>query len=227
MSSKRNNLKIKTSHILFLPGVTKAVFRTLEERMKDKMFPGLENESYGVNPYYETIVKETDSSTYAIIDSNSSYKALPKIFTDMDSWPKTADLLCWECSLGHKNVPVFIPTQMTTTINNSGEETITMTTYGHFCSFPCACKYLNNKFSREVVWGDYYHLLRMLCSLFTGIPTNKIYLSPGPDKTERREYCGESGISVQEFSKKVQDINIVLEGNLIEDLSKNENPINR
>jgi hypothetical protein len=162
-------------NILFLKGCFLNEFLGLEDRLEQKLID-------------EQITQQ----------EGSHYQTLPAKFTTIEKWPKNTNLKCWECDLTHTNIPVFIPKDVY--IDSLSVQTFTVD--GHFCSFNCAAKYLDEKYYNCTFWDDRTRFLLLLHKIFTGISTKKIAHSP--DKTEMKAYTGNpDGLTEKEFREKM------------------------
>jgi hypothetical protein len=126
------------------------------------------------------------------------YKPLPKKFTTLEMWPKSTNLKCWSCDLNFDNIPIFLPTNI---YNESGQ--ITMDVHGVFCWFPCAVRYLRVQLSGDNLSNDRFRMLLALYKVIVG--KSVVYIPQGVDKCCRQEFCGDDGLTVQMFQKKLDD----------------------
>lgn len=90
---------------------------------------------------------------YDQFELDITYTKLPKIFTNMETWPKTTNLLCWNCHQTFTGIPVFIPgviepisKPLETEYDglNSKSLSFSMSVYGVFSSFGCAFSYVES-----------------------------------------------------------------------------------
>ena len=128
------------------------------------------------------------------------YVSNPCIFTNLLEWTKTTNCLCWHCSCSFENIPVFIPEEIR--INNKGETE--MPVIGNFCSFPCAQRYINEKYKNDGSHDDKTRCLKILYKIFTGKKIMKII--PAPDKTEMMQYSGVNGLTLEQFREKISSL---------------------
>lgn len=73
---------------------------------------------------------------------------------------------------------------------------------GNFCSWACIARWIESNHDKDKVM-DIMLLVRELHYIFTGIRVHKIY--PGPSRTLMREYCGDSGITKEEFRTMIRE----------------------
>lgn len=121
---------------------------------------------------------------------------LPKIFTTVEEWPQRSTLRCWECADCFNTRPAFLPI---TTPDG-------IIPRGNFCGWGCAIKYLRLHYPKESRW-DIEKQMIIIRSLFEGRPIYNI--AEAPDRTRKKSFCGNSGLSNEEFEelKKQIDIN--------------------
>lgn len=128
----------------------------------------------------------------------TSYKSLPSIFNNLDTWQKTTNLKCWSCDLGFNTVPVFIPKG----IDSLPKGNYNITTYGCFCSFNCAAAYnnLHNvKICKNINVRD---MLLFLYRVFEQKTPREIL--PSPSKYVMKHYGGT--VDILEFQKKIYEL---------------------
>jgi|SRR3989344_5751968 len=163
---------ITRANILFLRGVFLKNLATPEELFETRLTAD--------EPVVETI----------------KYVALPPKFTSIDTWPKSSNLRCWSCSLTHNNRPVFIPRTMT--VDSAGN--IEMDVHGHFCTFNCAAKYIDEHFLNDNVRDNKIRFLKILYNIFTGLTIRKI--NPAIDHTRMKQFVGDQGMGEREYRDK-------------------------
>jgi len=164
-----------------LKGIKLSDFRTPEDDFESKL---MEN----INDVLTT-------------DMNSKYQANPSIFTTMETWIKSTKCHCWACAGEFLGEPIFIPSY----IKKKEDGKIEMGTYGNFCSFNCAQKWINEKHKYDGTHDDKTRYLKILYEKFTGKKIQKIIESP--DKTIMKQYCGDSGIEFAEYRKIIMSLN--------------------
>jgi hypothetical protein len=128
------------------------------------------------------------------------YSELPKCFRDVPSWPKSSNLKCWACDLLFTLYPKFVP--MNPERDCDGNDICDA--LGNFCQWNCVVKYIRTVFPKDQQ-ADMERLVCIFQEKFTGRRREKI--PPSPDKTERKEYCGEKGLTVKQFRDKIEQLN--------------------
>lgn len=118
---------------------------------------------------------------------------LPTRFTTFAEHPRSTNLLCWHCALQFDGVPYFIPITSTRISDAALEWTID----GNFCSWACATAYINNH-TRDP--SKKWELLANIAN----IRACATPIEPAPPRTIMRTYCGEGGMSVRDYIRKVR-----------------------
>lgn len=137
-------------------------------------------------------------------DSNKSvYTNIPKCFIDVESWPKESNLRCWECDQLNDSYPKFIPCNIETIYCNGKTKQI-CETYGHFDTWNCAISYILKEFPQNKKW-DTLQLLYIFESKFSNNRKKKI--PKAPPKTIMKQYCGDKGITIQEYKERIKQLN--------------------
>jgi len=171
----------KQPNILFLKGIVENDIKT-DDDMFDKKF-----------------VEHIEDIKLPLVLPHS-FSEIPTKFTSWETWPKTSNLKCWSCNRNFKTTPIFIVDDFCHDI--SGIRVITPK--GNFCSDNCAQHYINLNYHR----GDRddktkYQL--MMHKERTG--ENVLIIQPSPDKVIMKDYCGNEGISEEEFGKLIDKLN--------------------
>lgn len=149
-----NVTKTNKSRIIFLRGVFLADCETINDKFR----------------------KHVMSDVGEKIETQQSYDIIPKVFTSLDSWPKSTNIKCWFCTLTFSTRPVFVPGRDIKQVN------------GNFCWFNCAAAWIN--LQPENVQWEMREQLKELYYIFTGKRVNVIL--PAHAKTEMKEYGGMS-----------------------------------
>lgn len=163
------------ANILFLRNVYPEQLETIEEEYNNRIY-----EEAGLTEYnYSEEIPIT-------------YDKIPPIFVDIESWPKSTNILCWYCSTEFTGRPYFIPER----IKNRKCGGIEMVTHGVFCTANCAVRYLNTEYSdassssgNKLNNWDAYHGVKIIHRLFTNKRVERI--APSPSKTQMRQYGGD------------------------------------
>lgn len=155
------------------------------------VFPG----DFTTDVFHEkkTVLKEK------IPESDIVYTEIPKKFTGVKSWITFSNLHCWECGLVPSGYPRFIPLHPE---RSGGEDTCDV--YGHFCEWNCAVAFATKEFSRERQ-PDILNTILLFESKFSGQRKKKIM--PCPPKTEMKQYCGNKGLTVEQWKSKLVQLN--------------------
>lgn len=103
--------------------------------------------------------------TYTMFDK------IPRVFSTIDTWPKSTNIQCWWCNRVFKEMPKFIPSG----IVNNGD----MATYGNFCSFFCAAVHIDVFLDPKIRW-ERHQMLKILHVKMTGMHVDYIPRSPVP-----------------------------------------------
>lgn len=157
------------------------------------------------------------------------YQTPPKRFITPKLHPTSTNLLCWHCSLPCKGVPKFIPRRLRSEwfhedILRALEEhfldygVISEHIYsenfspamrgadnlkqleicdaeGVFCEWSCATAFAIDNLGSNA--KDALEAILIVESKFTGV--KRVCCHPTPARWQRREYCGEHGMSEAEF----------------------------
>lgn len=179
MSSMADAVRPRRSHVLVITGITKSDVKTFEEMCDNK--------------FKEQAEDQTN-------DMSAAYVSLPKVYTGKNNWPIKSNLKCWQCDCYHTNIPFFIPTY----IKEHNDKTLEMGVFGHFCTPNCAVGYLDVYFRNNATWDDKKRFIHVLYADLFERRVDAIFSSP--DKTARKEYIGEDGITHKQYRKKIDNI---------------------
>lgn len=146
----------------------------------------------------------TDDIKYVVVDNPVSvvdpYNTIPKKFINVQSWPTTTNLKCWNCDLLFQCYPKFIPINP----ERAPEGYDVFGVLGNFHEWNCAVKYVKEKMPLEQQW-DAIKLINLIAGKFTGKMHTRI--QPSPEKTEMKQYCGEEGITSKQYFEKIDNLN--------------------
>lgn len=116
-----------------------------------------------------------------VIAETVKYDKFPRKFTNLESWPKSLNIHCYNCDLTYDTIPI-----------PAGENMKIVGTESHFdvnevfCSFNCATSYISRvnfkKWERD-------HNLVVLYQIFKGTPPKVI--EDSPSKYKMKKYGGE------------------------------------
>lgn len=125
------------------------------------------------------------------IDRAINYQRLPRQFTGVDSWPRSSNLKCWHCDIVIGDIaPKFIPVDPS---KRSGE--MHCDAYGAFNSWSCAVAYVDTNFT-GAKRSDSRNLIATFARAIDGIDS---VIHPAPPRTIMSAYCGETGITPEEY----------------------------
>lgn len=129
------------------------------------------------------------------------YTKIPKVFVNVDNWPKVSNLKCWNCDQILQSYPRFLPVNPER--DKEGNEICD--TVGNFCEWNCVVRYAMEKYSGERLW-DILKLTNIIAAKFTGRRREKIL--PSPEKTIMKQYCGDEGITPKQYKEKIDQLNL-------------------
>ena len=193
MNRIKNAKKQTIDGILFLPGVFKTDCDRMEDFFHDRLLHGSEPDT-------------------------KIFDKIPMTFTNLEAWPKTTNLLCWNCRRTIKGRPWFEPQSIdplykgkygefikSNNLNRSGsrDNTYCINVKGCFCSPNCTMRHILT-FSKDL--ADRINKISMLLfvyELFVGKQITDIY--PAPLITDMIQYGGQ--LSEQDYQKKIEDAN--------------------
>jgi len=132
----------------------------------------------------------------AVIEKEINYQRLPRQFTGVDQWPTSSNLKCWHCDIVIGDIrPKFIPSDPTKRGN-----IVHCDAYGAFNSWACAVAYSDINFNGSKR-ADSRNLIATFAREIDGIID---IIHPAPHRTIMSAYCGESGITPEEYLAKIQ-----------------------
>ncbi len=166
---------MKKRHIMVLRGVTESDLR-IDDSVFDKKFTE----------------EAADVRVTPII-----YRPMPTTFCIKHKWPMHCNLHCWHCDLLFATAPIPMFTAIRGEVVD-GERVFDIS--GCFCSWSCQCAYINDTF-RGARHTDLVELMYLAYEKFNGRAANIIM--PSPPRTIMKRYCGEQGMSPEEYKKMV------------------------
>jgi hypothetical protein len=149
---------------------------------------------------------------------DDKYTKLPTIFTNIKTWPKKTDILCWNCDRTFLEAPVFIPKTMEPNSNPNANLTCShgylISTEGCFCSFNCAMTHILRYYSKSHEKINKIGMLKLLFKEFHGI--TPIDIISAPMRFEMVQYNGtltlnDYGLIIKDLQRKsglLQDHNL-------------------
>lgn len=129
-----------------------------------------------------------------------NYEKLPSVFTNIDSWVKRSNLLCWNCNLSFKTTPIFIPgvIEPSTTKNKTSEKNLTISVHGVFCYFGCALQYIETRNYTLSSRAESLNKLKLLHKLFYNKKIKELSYYPNP--MQLKQFGGD--LSTEEFESE-------------------------
>ena len=148
----------------------------------------------------------TSSIPSQTVESVSIFTPLPSRFTGVDTWPKTSNRLCWSCDLIPRDYPRFIPMNMAEV---DGHEVCDA--YGHFNTWNCAVRYINRELQPEQ-----RECARRRISIFEAMFSGKYKekIVEAPNKVIMKAYCGDVGITPQQYCDRIDALNEMYDINI-------------
>jgi len=147
-----------------------------------------------------------------------SKEDIPKFYNDIPTkWYSdqdlcTSDCKCWNCGLNFTTDSAFIPMNpkrvppIFDSDGNKTDEAIVFDRYGIYCSWPCAARDAYHRFGNQKNYTDIQQGLRVVYNII--YDCNVIFVRMSPDKTVMSEYCGNGGMSNNEYSNAIKMINL-------------------
>lgn len=170
--------RYKKSNILILPHISESDFTPIDDIFEDK--------------FKENIIYNEHSS----IATSVVYKALPSKFKNIEDWPKTTNLHCWECDNQFKTMPLFIINSITKD-ELDGREVFDV--LGCFHSWRCMYSYILRNYSSQQL-DDKTRYMQYLYKVLNLVKMPLI--QPADKKTIMKKYSGDTGISPEEYLKE-------------------------
>ena len=125
--------------------------------------------------------------------SNTVYKKIPSVFTDIKQWPESTNLKCWACDCSFTWEPMFITESIRLSGTDRGQYE-SIKPVGNFCSFLCTVIFIEKEYPKNRNW-EMKELLKLLHYILTGIKITELPPSwESPKKTDREEYGGQMDI---------------------------------
>lgn len=154
----------------------------------------------------QRIMEEADvvEDTHLVISSKNivHYTTNPITFTTLDKWPTKSNCKCWTCDRYFTTRPWFMPTSYVIDIITKKE---VFGTEGNFCISNCVQDWINTHHSNDGTYDDKTKMLKMVYKIYHEKIIYKIL--PSISKTKRKEYCGEYGLTEQEYVEKLLELN--------------------
>jgi hypothetical protein len=238
--------KQKKSYILFLPSVFPENCPNEEEMLQSlSVVDEDEMESDSSESIIESEIIEMmtsdDSSNmdsrltvmpnlFSAVDQNIEYETLPNYFTDLESWPKSTNRLCWLCSNSILGPPWFVaiqllkravpiarnedaPTDISTFIPSAEEnfESLELPTkmkdvpalkvHGCFCSPYCVKRYI--LYVKDTKISNHWEAIKLLNIEYEYFIGKEVQDIPeADDPMIQIQYSGPCGITPQEYRRR-------------------------
>ena len=193
MNRIKNAKKQTIDGVLFLPGV----FKTDGERIEDF--------------FHDRLLHGADPDT-------KIFDKIPMVFTDLNTWIKSTNLLCWNCRRAFKGRPWFEPQSIdplhkgksgefisAANLNRSEikDQTYCINVKGNFCSPNCVMRHILI-FSKNM--PDRNNKIAMLLFVHEIYMGRRVeYIEPAPLITDCIQYGGT--LTEREYQKKIDDAN--------------------
>ena len=149
---------------------------------------------------YENIIHDkniTDISKHNSTNINANkidnvYSPLPKVFKNINKWPKKTNLLCLNCGCKIICQPIFIPKSINKykkKVKGELKEIIEKEVFGCFHHFACATAYIQ---TLKITNENKMDMTEMLKDLYFDFYNKRIkYIHPAEDKAVRSCYGGQ------------------------------------
>jgi hypothetical protein len=145
--------------------------------------------------YSEQIGDQYQTDRFPIV-----YDKIPKYFIDIESWPKTINLNCWNCTNRIAAEPWFVPLRWVKILVNQNEVKA-VEPHGVFCNERCVKRYINHVNDPKIInKKEALSLLNVSYRLITGRDAYNI--SEAPDPMLQMQFCGPNGITSQEYRQR-------------------------
>lgn len=190
-----SDMKFTRKNILIIKGIRLSDIRSIDDMFDDLIIDN-HNESI--------LMRDADhigsKPSNVIINEGVkkiAYKANPTQFTTVENWPQTSNCKCWHCDRYFESVPWCTIAGIA---GNNAECDPLITNRDNFCGDRCAYAYLIGKYKgayqREDMIGLFKIFYRRLTQ--TPMPDN---IRPAAPKTRMVYYCGEMGVSSDEYNR--------------------------
>jgi hypothetical protein len=130
------------------------------------------------------------------------FDKIPLLFTSLDRWPTSTNILCWWCRRSFRGRPWFVPKSVEpNVVQPDDHRQVVMTPEGNFCTAHCAAAYINATY----IGSDRYNRHSMLKYLYRIIyGKNTVEITPSPSPYEMAIYGG--NLSEVEYSTKISKL---------------------
>lgn len=170
-------------------------------------------EEYMLNSYENNNNNDNNDNEYI------KYDKIPKIFKNLDEWPKRINIKCLYCTLNILKIPIPVPS----TVEITKDTNYIFDIYAVCCSFPCAARLVTEHTNNSSLRFTKLQLLKLIKKIFHneltkpeslnqqfGIKTKdkysfiKILNTDIPLAPKREKLCQYGGnMSIKEFKHKL------------------------
>ncbi len=175
-----SDMKIKKKYYMLVKGVYIKNLRSIEDFRDEELNEYIDNFSETANRF----------------DVEDHYKSNPQTFINADSWPVQSNCKCWFCDR------TFDTTPFSTVCNVIGNDVNTdpiQMNMDNFCSERCVLGYICDKYKGSYDKEDQIMLFKIFYRRLMGKELSA-GIKPSPPRTIMKCYCGENGISPEEFN---------------------------
>jgi len=130
-----------------------------------------------------------------------TFSEIPKRFTGVSNWPKSTNLLCWECGFQFTSYPKFVPINPCRGENGEDECDVE----GNFCEWSCVLREIKTQYPPNQQ-SDLIAFVDIFRAKWPSEPKRKLF--PGPRKTKMKIYCGNQGLTTEQWKAEVAEINL-------------------
>ena len=154
-------------NLLHLSGITLSDYVPVEDLFDEKVLEGAAREELPLDPL--------------------PYDKIPVVFTGLDDWPSSTNLLCWACPFSFDGPPRFAPTYI-----RQGERGRTeVGVEGNFCTFNCAARYIDTMYPPQAFPQKHWRMTDNLCTVYQMFTGRRVsHVPAAPSKTELRMFGG-------------------------------------
>ena len=138
------------------------------------------------------------------------YISLPKQFISPDDWPKVSNLKCWSCDRLFESYPKFVP--LDPELISLNDKLVTAwEPRGNFCGWNCVIDYIRTRLPKNKQWDaeqDTCKVAEMFAKAMSAFAYKPVIrIMPSPEKTLMKPYCGNDGITEEEYQSMVNALN--------------------
>lgn len=151
-------------------------------------------------------MEDLEDQEELVIDSDE----IPKFYNEQPTtWSGEkllpSDLLCWSCGMhvDDKHGAAFLPIDPILINTNTDEEQVQYTRHGNYCSWPCAVRDAMYKY-RGGHLSDILEGIRCVFNRLNNADVRSI--PPAPVKTVMSSYCGNNGMTENEYTSSIKKI---------------------